>query len=179
MIKKITTTKKQSPIKVDAKKINVPEEAHQLPLTKPLTTKEPMYLTLTHKSQDLLHEYLNEFCKKQNFKLKDLEILDDELFDIKGYGLVALTNSNDLYIFDVHDIYYDIDNNIDKGLIIEYFDYNSNINEMYQNTICTITYSEYVKGKRFDPSKDINDWSVESKSLKTRIYDILRWFLIK
>lgn len=92
---------------------------------------------LKKKFGDACNEYLVKFCKKHGF--------DPECADWVGNDPGTIVSIGDYY-FDFQDIKHDIDNNVPKGKMIEYYDYSL---EEYMNTGSHgVNYRAFLKGAR-------------------------------
>lgn len=86
-------------------------------------------MELKDKYAQLCKEYIDAFCEKQDM------VFSEEVYT--DYYLVF----NDFYIIDIETVRYDIDNNIKKGVIKHWYNYNaSNLQNTYVN------YNSYIMG---------------------------------
>lgn len=90
---------------------------------------------LIERYKEIVTEYIEKFCKKQGFDLDDVE-------DLSNLECIFVAD----YYFGINDIRYDIDNNIKKGLILEWHDY---IVENKGENDYNINYYSYFKGARY------------------------------
>lgn len=88
-----------------------------------------MVKTLKNQFKIICDAYLVAFCEKQGFNTYDIECQD-----------VGCNYFVGGFYFSFFDIMFDIDNNIEKGRIVKYFDYcMKNINIKYVN------YQHFIK----------------------------------
>lgn len=90
-------------------------------------------MDLKAKYEIIVDKYLDKFCKKQGFDKKHGYWVGDrvgDIFDINSY------------FFSFDDIRLDVDNNVPKGKIIEWYDDNDYFNKK------VINYESYLKGLR-------------------------------
>lgn len=83
---------------------------------------------MKQKLEKILKEYIDLFCEKQGLNF-DFCVQDDYL------GVICF--NYDLFI-NISDIIHDIDNNISKGLILEWYNYTLEINQF-------INYKTWLK----------------------------------
>lgn len=92
---------------------------------------------LKKKFGECCNEYLLKFCKKHGFDPDDAYWVADDPGTIVSIGD---------YCFDFQDIKHDIDNNVPKGKMIEYYDYS------YEKYVTTgnsgVNYRSFILGMR-------------------------------
>lgn len=100
--------------------------------------KQPKYITDFYRSTALLVEM---FCKKQECEVE--YIIGDDIT-----GVYAIGDN----FFNLCDIYYDLKEDKQKGLIFEWQDYLSDINMSIGDNVekCFINYDSYCMGARFE-----------------------------
>lgn len=82
----------------------------------------------------VLQKYIAEFEKKHDLEME--YVVSDDLMGVINFG--------DTYFFSINDIVYDIDEKLERGLIIEWLEYNLENQENYVNL------HSYSKGYRHE-----------------------------
>ena len=98
-------------------------------------------MTLKNKYEAICEEYKDKFIKKQGFSPDNCYWIADEIGGV--------LSCNEEYYFNIDEIRYDIDNDIEVGLIMQAQNdfleaYNKN------NETKHINYKNYVKGLRYE-----------------------------
>ena len=92
-------------------------------------------MELKQQFEAICNKYIETFCKKQEFDIRDVEVLD------VGYNY----NIADFY-FSFNNIMYDVDNKVKKDMIIKYYDYS--LEQYGKNEKCANykIFVEYYQG---------------------------------
>lgn len=98
---------------------------------------------LTNNLRNVLIEYIRVFCEKQGFDFEDSIDYIGGSFDILN-GCIFFGDYN----FSIGDIVYDIDNNIEKGFIIKWFE--DSFYSFLDKETRYINYKSYYKGLRYN-----------------------------
>lgn len=101
-------------------------------------------MILKERYRNICNEYLHRFCIKQGYHYE----ADDAWVAGNAGGCATIGD----YVFGFDEIRYDIDNDIPKGKIIEWYDYTLETSEL--DLPLRINYPSYCKGAPLPYSKE-------------------------
>ena len=91
-------------------------------------------MNLKDRFNEICCDYVDRFCRKHEFNPKDVSWVNIG-------GIVSIAD----YFFSFDNIRYDIDNRVNKSMMIEFYDYSL---DKYSQGINCPNYENYIKGAR-------------------------------